>query len=80
MLARKKHRFTNIQIFFFFKKTPIFPYSLDDVRREYGSMHALGRCGEAEDVARAIAFLASDKSAFVTGSHLVVDGGNLVQV
>ncbi len=39
---------------------------------------ALGRWGEPEDIARAIAFLASDDAAFVTGHGLVVDGGVLV--
>jgi len=34
-----------------------------------------GRLGTSEDVARAIAFLASDDSAFVNGTNLVVDGG-----
>ena len=37
--------------------------------------HPLGRMGEAQDVARGIVFLASDDSAFVTGTELVVDGG-----
>jgi len=35
----------------------------------------LGRVGEPQDVARAIAYLASDAAAFVTGSRLDVDGG-----
>ncbi|XP_006640598.1 3-oxoacyl-[acyl-carrier-protein] reductase FabG [Lepisosteus oculatus] len=37
--------------------------------------HALGRPGEAEEVARAIAFLASDAASFITGVNLPVDGG-----
>jgi len=37
--------------------------------------HALGRPGEAEEVAQAIAFLASDNASFSTGVSLPVDGG-----
>ncbi|XP_013787922.1 uncharacterized protein LOC106471845 [Limulus polyphemus] len=37
--------------------------------------HALGRPGEAEEVASAIAFLASDEASFITGVTLPVDGG-----
>jgi NAD(P)-dependent dehydrogenase (short-subunit alcohol dehydrogenase family) len=36
---------------------------------------ALGRVGEIEDVMGPIVFLASDASAMVTGTHLLVDGG-----
>jgi NAD(P)-dependent dehydrogenase (short-subunit alcohol dehydrogenase family) len=37
----------------------------------------LGRLGRPEDVAESVWFLASDASAFVTGTTLVVDGGGL---
>ena len=37
--------------------------------------HALGRVGTADEVAKAIAFLASDDSSFTTGISLPVDGG-----
>ena len=37
--------------------------------------HPLGRLGRDIDVANAIAFLASDVAAFVTGAELAVDGG-----
>jgi 3-oxoacyl-[acyl-carrier protein] reductase len=35
----------------------------------------LGRFGEPEDVARAVRFLCSDESSFITGEVLLVDGG-----
>ena len=37
----------------------------------------LGRIGQPEDVARAVRFLLSDDASFITGTHLVVDGGVL---
>lgn len=39
---------------------------------------ALGRLGEAQDIADAVLFLASDKAAYITGQTLHVNGGMLM--
>ncbi len=44
-------------------------------RAEAGALHAVGRIGRAEEVAKAAVFLASRDSSFMTGSALIVDGG-----
>ena len=38
----------------------------------------VARAGRPEDIAAAVAYLASDDAAFVTGTHILVDGGMLV--
>lgn len=53
--------------------------SLDEGRAQYASMNPIGRMGDPHDVAQAVLFLASDASAFVTGSELLVDGGMTAQ-
>jgi meso-butanediol dehydrogenase/(S,S)-butanediol dehydrogenase/diacetyl reductase len=44
-------------------------------RREAGNLHALGRIGQPDEVARVAVFLASDDASFMTGSAVFVDGG-----
>lgn len=48
------------------------------VLRDCARAHPLGRIGRPEEVARSIAFLASDWASFITGATLSVDGGMLV--
>ncbi|KAH7941193.1 hypothetical protein HPB49_010900 [Dermacentor silvarum] len=43
-----------------------------------GAWQALGRVGTVDEVASAIAFLASDDASFITGHLLPVDGGSLL--
>ncbi|MGE0153740.1 MAG: glucose 1-dehydrogenase [Reyranellaceae bacterium] len=40
-----------------------------------GGMHPVNHMGEPRDIAEAVLFLASDRSKFMTGSEIVVDGG-----
>jgi meso-butanediol dehydrogenase/(S,S)-butanediol dehydrogenase/diacetyl reductase len=45
--------------------------------KDYFRQIPLGRGGEPEEVAQAIAFLASDAASYITGAALVVDGGQM---
>jgi NAD(P)-dependent dehydrogenase (short-subunit alcohol dehydrogenase family) len=47
----------------------------NDVRQRFADFHPMKRMGRDIDIANAVAFLASDKAAFMTGAELVVDGG-----
>jgi len=48
-------------------------------RRYLLEKHPLGRLGRSEEVARAILFLASEESSFLTGVALPVDGGRSIR-
>lgn len=47
----------------------------EEVRRYQVEMSVLGRTGVPEEIATAVAFLASDEASFITGATLAVDGG-----
>lgn len=52
-------------------------FSNPAVLSEYFKHIALGRGGEPEEVAQAVMFLASDLASYITGTTLVVDGGQM---
>ncbi len=61
--------------------TPMTEASRSDPGRYQESLSRipLGRYGESEDIAYGVIYLASDESSFVTGSELVIDGGQTAQ-
>jgi meso-butanediol dehydrogenase/(S,S)-butanediol dehydrogenase/diacetyl reductase len=58
-------------------RTPLTAYMFGDPANveRISAAHPIGRYGEAEEIAAAIAFLASEDASFVVGANLVVDGG-----
>jgi NAD(P)-dependent dehydrogenase (short-subunit alcohol dehydrogenase family) len=57
--------------------TPLASKMLDKPEKKEANAqrHPLKRIGEADDIAQAAAFLLSDKSSWITGQVLHVDGG-----
>ena len=47
----------------------------DKVKEETAKMIPMGSFGEPEDIAKAVAFLASEDARYITGQVLCVDGG-----
>jgi NAD(P)-dependent dehydrogenase (short-subunit alcohol dehydrogenase family) len=56
-------------------KTPIIDLQPPETIARIVSTIPMGRMGEADEVAKAALFLASDDSSFITGIELFVDGG-----
>jgi NAD(P)-dependent dehydrogenase (short-subunit alcohol dehydrogenase family) len=50
-----------------------------ELRRKIMEDHPIGRIGRPEEVAEAVLFLASERSSFIIGESLVVDGGYLIK-
>ena len=48
---------------------------VEAVFARFGAAHPLGRIGEPEEIAELIAYLASSRAGFITGSDHVIDGG-----
>lgn len=62
-----------------FIKTPLLD-SLDEATLNMlTTLHPIGRLGEANEVAEMVVWLCSEKSSFVTGSYLPIDGGYLAR-
>jgi 3alpha(or 20beta)-hydroxysteroid dehydrogenase len=60
---------------------PVATPMLDDATQERLAAHAaLGRIGKPMEIADAVAFLVSEQASFITGSELVVDGGQCLQI
>ena len=55
------------------------PVSLEEAVKEASAYIPMGRFGKPEEIAKAVLYLASDDSSFVTGHLLLVDGGNTAQ-
>ncbi|MYL23079.1 SDR family NAD(P)-dependent oxidoreductase [Vreelandella massiliensis] len=55
--------------------TPLLDELDDEMLQGLIALHPMGRLGRPEEIANAFLFLASDEASFVTGAHLLVDGG-----
>ena len=49
--------------------------TLREAREKYAELIPMGRVGQPDEIASAVAFLASDDASYITGAALVIDGG-----
>jgi NAD(P)-dependent dehydrogenase (short-subunit alcohol dehydrogenase family) len=59
-----------------FIDTPIIP---EEIKSQLAAITPMQRLGKAEEMAKAVLFMASDDSSFMTGHAIVVDGGHTAQ-
>ncbi|MCX6012613.1 MAG: SDR family NAD(P)-dependent oxidoreductase [Chloroflexi bacterium] len=58
--------------------TPATPQAIENSRKLSKSI-PLGRVGLPEEVGDLAVFLASDQATYITGTEIVIDGGNIIQ-
>jgi len=51
----------------------------DEYIKHLGKEIPMGRLGSPEEAGDLAVFLASDKSKYITGAEVVIDGGNMIQ-
>lgn len=62
-----------------FIKTPLLEALDEATQAHLAGLHAVGRMGEAQEVADLVAYLCSEKASFITGGYYLVDGGYSAQ-
>ncbi|RVT89413.1 SDR family NAD(P)-dependent oxidoreductase [Sphingomonas crocodyli] len=55
--------------------TPLMAHMPAELLAEFGRVTPMGRVGKAEEIAKVIAFVASDDASYLTGQNIAVDGG-----
>ena len=64
-------RLTPGDVYGYFLAEALGPAILDEAKKRI----PIGRLGEADEIADAVLYLASDSGAYITGQVIVVDGG-----
>ena len=56
-------------------KSPMTSYLTEEMEKEWSRYYPLRRLGETEDIANMIVFLCSDRTSWITGQTISIDGG-----
>lgn len=56
-----------------------FGNTYEEAVKSVAAMYPIGRIAEPEDIAPAVLFLASEEASFITGAHIMIDGGNTIK-